>query len=58
MKTTKCELKRKSRSAVAIADIRQTWNDVMTKVEQIWPSANAATVHMITAEIVNKSLKL
>ena len=58
MEPMKCELKRKSATAAAIAELMSTWNDVMAKVEEMWPEANAASVYTITAAIMNKELKL
>ena len=54
MESNKCELT----TAAAIAELMRTWNDVMAKVEEMFPQANAASVYTITAAIMNKELKI
>ena len=58
MEPMKCELKRKSATAEAIAELMSTWNDVMAKVEEMWPEANPATVYTITSAIIRKELNI
>ena len=54
MEANKCEMT----TAVAIAELMSTWNDVMAKVEQTWPEANAASVYVITSAIIRKELNI
>ena len=58
MEAKKCGLKRKSATAAAIAELMKTWNDVMAKVEEMWPEANAASVYVITSAIIRKELNI
>ena len=58
MELTKCEIKPKNATAAAIAELMKTWNDVMAKVEEMWPEANPATVYTITSAIIRKELNI